>query len=318
MATMLAVRASGGRVELAQVDEPRGRGVRVHVRAAGICGSDLHLVTGQLTQPDMILGHEIAGVTDDGTPVAVEPLVSCGACGHCIAGHNGRCDDALAKTMGVGIDGGMAEQMLVPEHLLVPLPTGLAVPDASLVEPVAVVVRALARAGVTDQLSVAVVGGGSIGLCAVAVARWFGATVELVARHDHQLEAGLRLGAVPATEAPADVVVEAAGTASALATAVEKCVVGGTVAIPGSYWDPVEMPGMLMGVKEVTLMPSMLYGRTSGLRDVEVAADIVARTPELARALITHRFPLDGAPEAFAVAADRSAGAIKVVLEPGE
>ena len=300
---------------MVDVAEPTGDGVRIRVASAGICGSDLHLVDSQLVD-GTTLGHEIAGYTDAGIAVAVEPVVSCGACALCAAGDNGLCADALPQLIGIGRDGGMAEHVLVPEHLLVALPSGLDVMNASLVEPLAVTVRALHRAGVHDGAHVAVIGGGSIGLCAVAVARHLGARVELVARHEHQLEAGARLGAVPATDTPVPIVIEAAGTESALAAAVEKAAPKGTVGIPGSYWDPVTLPGMMMGVKEVSLVPSAMYGRTTGPRDVDVAAQILAEEPGIADVLVTHRFPLDGAPEAFAVAADRSHGAIKVVLQP--
>ena len=114
-----------------------------------------------------------------------------------------------------------------------------------------------------------------------------------------------------------DVVIEAAGTASALAHAAERCRPGGTIVLLGSYWDgSVEMPGMAIGMKELTLVPAVMYGRSGPSRDVDVAATILAQRPELPDVVITHRFPLDAAADAFAVAADRSTGAIKVVLEP--
>lgn len=314
---MKAVRAANGSVEVVDVPEPAGDGVRVRVVSAGICGTDLHLVGDGLVE-GTTLGHEIAGFTADGTAVAVEPVISCGDCAACVGGDNGRCADALPNLIGIGADGGMAESVLVPEQFLVTLSDGLEVRDACLVEPLAVAVRALHRAGVREGVRVVVVGGGSIGLCAVAVARHLGASVELLARHDHQLEAGARLGALEVTDEPAPIVIEAAGTESALATAVEKCAPGGTVGIPGSYWEPVQLPGMLMGVKEVSLVPSIMYGRTTGSRDVDVAAGILAETPTIADVLITHRFPLDGAEEAFAAAGDRSHGAIKVALHPAD
>lgn len=312
---MKAIRAVDRQVTVVDVDRPGGDGVRVRVQAAGVCGSDLHLVELGFAE-NTTLGHEIAGITDDGTPVAVEPVISCGSCAVCARGDNGQCADAAPNTMGIGVDGGMAEEILVPEHLIVALPGGLPVGDACLVEPLAVAVRAVARVGVGPGTRVAVVGGGSIGLCAVAAARWFGAEVELIARHDHQLAAGERLGALAVTDQPCDVVVEAAGSTSALATAVGRCAPGGSVAVPATYWGEVVLPGMAMGMKEVSLVPSIMYGRTTGPRDVEVAADILGHRGEIAAALITHRFPLDGAPEAFAAAADRRAGSIKVVLEP--
>ena len=70
-----------------------------------------------------------------------------------------------------------------------------------------------------------------------------------------------------------------------------------------------------MGMREISLVPSITYGHTKGRRDFEIAAKILANTPELSRALITHRFPLDGAAEAFDVARTRSEGAIKVALD---
>ena len=77
---MRAVRAYDGEVQVLEVSPSDGPGVRVHVKAAGICGSDLHLIDGGLVSKDVTLGHEIAGVTDDGTPVAIEPLAPCNEC----------------------------------------------------------------------------------------------------------------------------------------------------------------------------------------------------------------------------------------------
>ena len=113
----------------------------------------------------------------------------------------------------------------------------------------------------------------------------------------------------------AQVVIEAAGTESALATAVNLAAKGGLVGIPSTYWNPTELPGMSMGMKEVSLVPSITYGNTNGQRDFELAAKILASTPELSRALITHRFPIEAASDAFETARSRRKGAIKVAVE---
>ena len=76
------------------------------------------------------------------------------------------------------------------------------------------------------------------------------------------------------------------------------------------------MPGIELCMKEVDLVPAYVYGRTGPSRDFDVAVAILAGRPAIAETLITHRFPLDAVAEAFAVARDRAAGAIKVVLEP--
>jgi threonine dehydrogenase-like Zn-dependent dehydrogenase len=311
------VRCIEGAIRVVETPAPVGDGVRVRVTHAGICGSDLHLISSDnpFGPVAVTLGHEIAGVTDDGTPVAVEPLAPCGACEPCVRGDYNLCGRGPGMIFGVGHDGGMADELRVPERALVPLPRGVAPRDASLVEPLAVVVYALRRSGLRADQRVVVIGGGAIGLCAVAAARARGAEVALVARHDAQRAAGERLGATRASGLY-DVVIEAAGTESAVAQAVELAKPGARVWIPGIYWGPLAMPGLAMCLKEVSLCPTALYARHAGGRDADAAAALLAATPELPRALITHRFPLDAAPEAFAVAADRKSGAIKVVLEP--
>ena len=77
-----------------------------------------------------------------------------------------------------------------------------------------------------------------------------------------------------------------------------------------------ELPGFLLCMKEVRVVPSAMYGRRSVGRDVDIAASILAGRPAIADTMITHRYPLDAAPEAFAKAGERGSGAIKVVLEP--
>ncbi len=298
------------------VPKPGGDGVRVRVRSAGICGSDLHLIeSGVVEAAAVTLGHEVAGLTDDGTPVAIEPLAPCGTCGPCLDGEYNLCRASGAMLFGIGRDGGMADEMWVPARALVPLPVGVDVGDASLVEPLAVVVHSFRRAGVRPDQRVAVVGAGTIGLCAVAVGRALGCEVGLVARHDHQRAAGERLGASELS-GEYDVVIEAAGSESALGAAVDLAKPSAQVVIPGIYWGPVALPGLAMCLKQVSLCPTTLYGRHAGGRDVDNAAALLAATPALAPTVVTHRFPLDEAVDAFAAASSRTSGAIKVVLDP--
>jgi threonine dehydrogenase-like Zn-dependent dehydrogenase len=313
---MRAVRVHDGNVSVDDVAVTDADGVRIRVRSAGICGSDLHLVaSGVVESAAVTLGHEVAGITDDGTPVAIEPLAPCGICDPCLDGDYNLCRTGGAMLFGVGRDGGMADEMWVPARSLVPLPVGVDVRDASLVEPVAVVVHSFRRADVRPGQRVAVIGGGTIGLCAVAVGRVLGCEIGLSARHDHQRAAGERLGATEIT-GEYDVVIEAAGTETALATAVELAKPSAQVVVPGIYWGPVSLPGLALCLKQVSVCPTTLYGRHAGGRDVDSAAALLATRRDLASTLVTHRFPLDAAVEAFDTAASRSAGAIKVVLEP--
>ena len=310
---MRAVRHTDRGIEVVDTPEPSGDGVRVRVRSAGICGSDLKLI--EVGPSPVTLGHELAGVLDDGTAVAVEPLLPCGTCDQCVAGDYGRCRRGGSIFVGLAADGGMADAMLVPERALVPLAAGVRVEDACVVEPLAVAQRGLRLVGAASGMRVAVVGGGTIGLTAVAVARAMGCDVTLVARHEAQRAAGERLGA-GAPQPEYDVVVEAAGTESAMATAAELAAPGATVLVLSTYWGPMVVPGVVALVKELSIVSSIVYGEHGGSRDIDAAAALLAAKPGIADALITHRLPLDDAAEAFRVARDRAAGAIKVVLEP--
>jgi threonine dehydrogenase-like Zn-dependent dehydrogenase len=312
---MRAVRVVDGRPTTIDVDEPRGDGVEVAVRSAGICGSDLHMLElGFLGEHT--IGHEIAGVTADGTPVAIEPLAPCGRCDACLDGSYHLCPEVGLAIYGLNADGGMAERIVVPERALVALPDGLELRDASLVEPMAVAVHGLGLADATSTDRIAVVGAGSIGLCAVAATVERGAAVDVSARHDHQRAAAERLGADAETSGRYDLVIETAGSEDALRNAVRLVRPGGRLLMLSVHWQPVAWPGMPMWLKEVTVLHAMTYCGRGPRRDVDVAAEILANRPEIGDTLITHRFPLDGATEAFATAADRASGAIKVVLEP--
>ncbi|HEV3133092.1 MAG TPA: zinc-binding dehydrogenase, partial [Acidimicrobiia bacterium] len=161
----------------------------------------------------------------------------------------------------------------------------------------------------------AVVGAGAIGLAAAAVARSMGCTVDVLARHDAQREAAERIGAGTAPEGEYDVVVDAAGTDSALKVCFRLLRPGGTVALVASYWEPVTFP-QFFSIKEPVVFGSNMHGHDETGRDMDAAARVLADSPEIAAAMITHRFPLDRADDAFTVAADRAGGAIKVLLEP--
>ncbi len=292
--------------------DPAGK-VRVTVAASGICGSDIHLVSFGPTA--VTLGHECAGRLDDGTPVAVLPPVSCGTCARCLAGQEQQCPQALGALYGVTLDGGLADEIWVDPRNATPLDPGLPLEQANLVEPLAVALHGAHRAGVVDGARVLVIGAGPIGLCSIAAARSLGATVDLQARRPRRIEAGERLGAGTAVGSDYDIVLEAGGTQGSLDDAVRLVAPGGTVGVVGSYWDPVQL-GLGFQAKEVSLVPAFTYGHHHGVSEFAAAARLLAGLPDLDGAVVTHRFGLDDAAEAFRVAGDRDEDAIKVVLVP--
>jgi threonine dehydrogenase-like Zn-dependent dehydrogenase len=279
----------------------------------GICGSDLMLVGWNLP---VTLGHEIAGVVD-GRGYCVEPTVRCGACDQCQIGATQRCQggDVPHGILGVAFDGGMADRVAVPADCLVPLPDGLAMSDASLVEPLAVSWHALRKVAAVPGERVLVIGGGSVGLLTVAAARAMGLEVDLEARYDHQRLAGERLGA-GSPHGRYEITVEAVGSEPALAACVKKAAPGGRIAMVGMPHGELRVPGLPFVMNELSMVGCNCYDSSKGGHEFAQAATVLAENPEIAATVITHRFPLAEAVEAFRVAADRASGAIKVVLEP--
>jgi threonine dehydrogenase-like Zn-dependent dehydrogenase len=310
---MRAVRHTSRGIELLEVPPPTGAGVRVRVRSSGICGTDLVMTKGGPLP--FTLGHEFAGLLSDGSAVAVEPIDACGTCDQCATGHYQRCRSGIEVFYGIGTDGGLCDEILVPSRCLHPLPPELPVADACLAEPTAVALHGLRLAGVGPGQRVAVLGGGSIGLLAVAGAVDAGADVDLVARHPAQIEAGERLGA-GTPHGSYDLVIDAAGSASALATGVELAQPGGALLLLAVYFDQVPLLGVPLLSKELTVLNAMAYSHHDGGSDFGRAVELLAARPEIADTLITRRFPLDEAAEGFRMAADRASGSIKVVLEP--
>ncbi|MFT4229660.1 MAG: zinc-binding dehydrogenase [Microbacterium sp.] len=311
---MRAVKGRAGDVEVVDIDEPNGSGVLVRVVAVTICGSDLNYLK---RGSEQFIGHEISGVTDDGTPVIMEGVFGCRACRWCDRGMRHLCARTGREILGMTVAGGMAEYFRVPAESLIPVPAGLDVRDAALAEPGAVAWHAVANAGVDAASRVAVVGGGAIGILAVLAARRQGAAeVALLARHPHQIELGERYGAGAPT-ADYDVVIEASGSESGLARAFELARPRGVVSSVSVYPPDISWPYRAAFLKEVSMMPSIGFAQHSdGQPEIAHVASMLASDPTIAESLITHRFGIDEAVRAFEVAREKSAGALRVAVHP--
>ena len=109
---------------------------------------------------------------------------------------------------------------------------------------------------------------------------------------------------------------EAAGTESGLARCADLARPGGRVVLLGVYHGLVPIPGVMTLVKELSWIGAMAYERHDGVREVDEVAALLAASRDIAATLITHRFPLEQAADAFRVAADRKSGVIKVAIHP--
>jgi L-iditol 2-dehydrogenase len=214
-----------GGVELCDIPEPElaaNDHVKIAVKAGGICGTDLHIREGGYGfKPPVTLGHEICGdvvgvgsaVTrvSAGDRVTINPTAS-GSCGHCRYCHTGTvffCENR--KSIGSGLDGGFAEYLTVPEHLVFSLPTSVSYDAGALVEPFACCVKAVARyTDIAPGHTVLVCGPGPIGLMCVWLARQSGACVVVAGTgvDGDRLEAARGLGADHAVNVETDDVTE--------------------------------------------------------------------------------------------------------------
>jgi len=303
------VRRTEAGIETVHGPSPVGESVRVRVTSAGICGSELHAVAGG--PMPVVLGHEFGGRTDDGRLVAVMPYAPCGTCPACARGDEQLCPAGTRAFHGGTRDGGLADEVLVDPGSLVPVPAGVEPEAVGLVEPIAVAVHAIGRAPLAAGERALVIRGGSIGLLCAAVLADRGLGVDLLARHRAQIRAAGAIGAATIAAGRNPVVVDAAGTASSMERAVRMAERGGRVVLVALPWAPVPI-GAALVLKEVAVLPAGYYSRA----DFADAAELLGRHPDLPGRLVTHRFGLEDAATAYAVAGDRAAGAIKVHLLP--
>ena len=313
-----AVIAKNKTVEVVDIPTPSGDGTRLRVTNAGICGSDLHILEWGIS--DIVLGHEFGGYDDAGTLWAVRPKSSCGACDTCGRDLAHLCRDATKDMNGISAQGGLAEEIIVPVDRLIPLPSTVRSHEVGLVEPRALVMHGLRRGRVEAGMATAVVGGGSIGLLTVAALLHRGASVDVYARHEHQRLAAERLGANVHSsderpDAVHDVVFDAVCNQESFDSSIAACRPAGTMVEFGMFWTPVTMSNEVM-FKEISVVPSLYYSHNHDHDDFVDAGEVLGDMPDLSDAIVTHRFTIEEAVEAFRVAADRKSGSIKVHINP--
>jgi L-iditol 2-dehydrogenase len=340
---MLALRKptpGPGDPALAEVPTPTpGPGqARLAVTAAGICGTDLHILHDEYSfRPPVTMGHEVAGIVDavgDGVdPAWLGALAApetafqtCGLCRWCRTGRPMLCRDRLS--IGSGVDGGFAAHIVVPAALLHRLPAGLDEQAAALTEPLACVCNALLDPPVVQPGErVVVIGAGAVGLLAAQVARAGGGLVELVgtAADAERLAVarsiGLATGSIDAPEdrdrlAAAgdarliDVVVECAGVEAAARMGLGLVRPGGHYVQVGLLPGEVRVPFGLVVTRELKVRAAFGSTPAAWLRAVAL---LEAQAIQL-KPLVSAALPLREWRQAFTRLEERTG--IKTVLDP--
>jgi L-iditol 2-dehydrogenase len=290
----------------------------VRVKAVGICGSDLHwfgqagIGDARLQKP-LVLGHEFTGVIAEGPRqgkrVAVDPAIPCNACEFCLQGNPNLCEHMRFAGHGVE-DGALREYIAWPDECLFPLPDSLSDADGVMLEPLGVAIHAVDLAHLRAGMSVGVFGCGPIGLLAIQVALLAGATEVFVTEPlPHRLEVARGLGAREWTLGQeVDVAFEVAGEDDAVETAVSAVKPGGRVILAGIPADDrTSFSASAARRKGLTikLVRRMKFTYPRAIQLVENEQIDV-------RSLVTHRFPLEQAQQAFTVAQRREG--LKVII----
>lgn len=290
--------------------------VLIDVEACGVCGSDVaSFAYGHYVEAGQVMGHEVCGLVADvgsalagisiGDRVVVRPMRSCGTCAYCIDGQTHLCAGTAGRSLGYGLPGGYADQVLVTDAVIgldvriVPLT--LEPQNAMWAEPLAVAIHAVGICGVGPAEPMVVIGGGSVGLCVAAAGLCINTgCVTVVEPRADRRAAAARLGAETAdgsTDTPyrdAAHVIDASGSVRALTEAMAAMRAGGRMVLVGLGDAYVPWSS-----GRVDVVGSFAYTDVDFARSVDL---LVGEDVQLGE-LVTHVFALDDT--ALAIAASR-------------
>lgn len=329
-------------VEIKDMEMPKvtENGVLIKIEAAGVCGSDVGLFSGEhpFRQPPAMLGHEMAGQVMEvgknvtayksGDRVAFNPIVNCGHCDFCDDDIGNLCGDRqIAGANGSSVQGTFAEYICVPDTHLCKLQDHVSYDCGALIEPLSVAMHALKRfTGKRD--SMLIFGTGVIGLCSLLLAKDMGyKRIYCTNRGAYNRELALKLGATAAFN-PNEVDIpkvlrehEPEGiNACVLSVASEKIISDvmdsmrprGEICYAYQNTRPVATNFCPLVNNEFTI-----FGTTGEtMNDFREAADFVNRYTDLAQQLITHIKPLSESQQAVDLMSSRSEPVVKVLVHP--
>jgi L-iditol 2-dehydrogenase len=333
------------RVEEVPVPEVGPNEVLIKVAACGICGTDIKKIFQRYVEPPQILGHELAG-----TVVATGPGVTkwqpgdrvmsfhhtpCGTCFYCENRLFSQCQQYKTTGLTAGFTpngGGFGEYVKampwVAERGIVALPDNVSFEEATFIEPINTIVKAVQKARVAKDETVLILGCGPIGLQLLMVANLAGAKLYTSDPMVPRRTKSLALGALEAFDPTSGKLIEEVrartqgrGADAVLVAVAHPAVVGDALAAarPGGRIllfaanDPVtkiEFPAAAVGIDEKEIL-----GSYSAAVDIqESAADLVLLRKLPVMEIVTHRFPLDKIQEALDLAARPTADSLKILI----
>ena len=310
----------------------------VRIKMSGICGSDVHGYMGGTGRrdPGVIMGHEISGVVEEvagnvknispGQRVVVQPAVYCGTCEFCVAGKTQLCQNK--KFLGAfSRNGGFAEYVSVPSHLVFEMPDDMTFAQGALVEPLAVSKCGVDKIADYRDKRVLVVGAGTIGLLAVAVLKSRGARQVIAADlSSARLKAAKEMGADavfnPGEEDAltavrritgkngVDVSIEAVGAGKPVQMALDCVGPGGSCVWIGNSQRYIKLDMQSVVTREISIFGTYIYSQKEFGETVKTLIDMNIDTTPLISAVL----PIEDAPKIMKQLADGCEKLIKTII----
>jgi L-iditol 2-dehydrogenase len=329
-------------IELVETDAPeitQGDQVKIQTVVTGICGSELHAFHGThpFRIPPVISGHEFAGVVvetgkavakfSQGDRVTVEPHYGCGECDYCKAGKYNICQDK--KVLGTQMwTGSFGEYVVAPESTVLRLPENVTFEQGALIEPLAVGVHAVRKAGVKLGSRVAVLGSGPIGLAILLAAKNSGATSIFVTdAMDYNLGIAEKLGATHTINTlkenavdtvlnntggeGADIVFLAVGLESVLNDSLKMVKRGGKVSEVALFGKNPKVEISYIQNKEIQIEGCNMYT----IEDFEIAAEAIAANMFDTDLLISKILPIEEVKKAMKTVDEKLENMVKVLMK---
>ena len=327
------------KIELVDIPKPipKENEVLVKVKYAGICGSDLEAYKTGLYPAHIVLGHEFCGTIaelgpnvkkwKEGDRVTIFPALHCGKCYYCNQGLTNLC--VYEDSIGIGVNGGFAEYVLVQDHHLVALPDSIPDKHGTVFDQIATPLLALREVNFTAGNSAVVLGLGTMGQFMLQCLKLAGArTIVVVEKNQHRLEIAKKFSPDIALDkltlpkikrankrgvSGSDFVFECSGVPVLVNAALDVVRKGGTIVQIGLWDKPLEI-----NLLKYVMNQNRIQGVYAYLReDFEFAVELVAKKLIDPEPIVTKIIPLkDIVEEGFECAISPETKEIKILVEP--
>ncbi len=329
-----------GKIEFREVPtpEPAEGQVLIKIMEIGVCGSDIHVYHGEhpFTSYPVTQGHEVSGLVEKlgpgvsglavGQKVTIQPQVVCGECWPCRHGKYNLCEKL--KVMGFQTTGVASHYFAVDAEKVTPLPESMSLEEGAMIEPLAVAVHAVRRAGDAAGKDICVLGAGPIGILAAQAAKGMGARKVMITDvSDVRLQKAKECGADVCVNTrekdfgealvecfgpdKADVIYDCAGNNITMGQAVKYARKGSVIILVAVFAELGKVDLAVLNDHELDLNTSMMYRS----EDYEKAIELVNQGKVQLKPLISKRFPFRQYLDAYKYIDENRETTMKVLID---